>query len=137
MSETPTRPPGFNTRAISVSTAALSVERLITQFEITTSTDSAGSGTFSMIPLRKIAFEAPASAALARASASISSVMSSPNTTPVGPTRFADRITSIPPPEPRSSTISPSRSSATAVGLPQPSEASAAASGSSTRCSRS
>jgi len=55
----------------------------------------------------------------------------------VGPTRLADRITSIPPPEPRSSTVSPSCSSATAVGLPQPSEASVAASGSSPRCSAS
>ena len=35
----------------------------------------------------------------------------------------------MPPPEPRSSTVSPSCRSATAVGLPQPSEASAAASG--------
>ena len=34
---------------------------------------------------------------------------------------------SIPPPDPRSSTVSPSRSSATAVGLPQPSDASTAA----------
>jgi hypothetical protein len=39
------RPPGLSTRAISASTAALSVERLMTQFEITTSTESAGSGT--------------------------------------------------------------------------------------------
>src|SRR5439155_21470606 len=68
-------------------------------------------------------------------SASISSVMSSPYATPVGPTRFAERITSIPPPDPRSSTFSPSCSSATAVGLPHPSEASTAASGSSPRCS--
>src|SRR6266540_877460 len=34
---------------------------------------------------------------------------------PLGPTRLAERITSMPPPEPRSSTTSPSRSSATAV----------------------
>ena len=37
-----------------------------------------------------------------------------------GPTRWAESRTSMPPPEPRSSTVSPSRSSATAVGLPQP-----------------
>ena len=43
----------------------------------------------------------------------------------------------MPPPEPRSSTVSPSRSSATAVGLPHPSEASTAAPGSSERCSAS
>ena len=52
----------------------------------------------------------------------------------VGPTRRAERITSIPPPEPRSRTVSPSCKSATAVGLPQPSDASAAASGNSPRC---
>src|SRR5579872_1249671 len=75
---TPRRPPGFSTRAISVSTAALAVERLITQFEITTSTESAGSGICSIIPFKKCAFVTPASAALRRARASISSVMSSP-----------------------------------------------------------
>src|SRR5574337_1729485 len=35
----------------------------------------------------------------------------------------------MPPPEPRSSTVSPAFSSASAVGLPQPSEASSAVSG--------
>ena len=50
---------------------------------------------------------------------------------PVGPTRLADRSTSIPPPEPRSSTVSPGASSASAVGLPQPSEAATASTGSS------
>ncbi len=53
----------------------------------------------------------------------------------VGPTRLADRITSIPPPEPRSSTVSPSCNSATAVGLPHPRLASTAASGSWVRWS--
>jgi hypothetical protein len=110
---------------------------LITQFEITTSTESAGSGICSITPFRKWTFVTPVSAALRCASASISSVMSSPYATPVGPTRLADRITSMPPPEPRSSTVSPARSSATAVGLPHPSEASVAASGKSPRCSAS
>src|SRR5215471_385640 len=36
----------------------------------------------------------------------------------------------MPPPEPRSSTVSPDRSSASAVGLPQPSEAATASAGS-------
>src|SRR5437762_1231668 len=49
---------------------------------------------------------------------------------PVGPTRLADRSTSIPPPEPRSSTVSPGASSASAVGLPQPRDAATAAFGS-------
>src|SRR5262245_8668308 len=56
--------------------------------------------------------------------------MSSPYALPVGPTRRAESSTSIPPPEPRSSTVSPARSSARAVGLPQPSEAATAAAGS-------
>jgi len=121
----------LTTRPISARTAGLSVERLITQFEITTSTEAAGSGISSITPLRKIAFRMPASCALRRASSSISSVMSRPYAMPVGPTRFADRITSIPPPEPRSSTVSPSRSSATALGFPQPSETAVAPCGSS------
>jgi hypothetical protein len=75
---TPTRPPGFSTRAISVSTTGLSVERLITQFEITTSTESAGNGICSMIRFRKCTFVTPASRAFRCASASISSVISSP-----------------------------------------------------------
>ena len=49
---------------------------------------------------------------------------------PVGPTRRADSNTSMPPPDPRSRTISPSCSSVSAVGLPQPSDASTASAGS-------
>src|SRR5438270_13371213 len=56
--------------------------------------------------------------------------MSSPYALPVGPTRRADSSTSIPPPEPRSSTVSPGLSSARAVGLPQPRDARTAVSGS-------
>ena len=47
-SETAKRPPGRSTRAVSASTLRLSALRLITQFEITTSTDSSGSGISSM-----------------------------------------------------------------------------------------
>jgi hypothetical protein len=78
MSEIPIRPPGFSTRASSAKTAGLSTERLTTQFETTTSTDSVGSGTSSMSPRRKIALRTPASSAFRRARASISSVMSRP-----------------------------------------------------------
>src|SRR5882762_9314291 len=60
--------------------------------------------------------------------------MSRPYALPVSPTRRADSRTSIPPPEPRSSTRSPARSSATASGLPQPRLA-ASASGGSASCS--
>src|SRR5262249_44653781 len=42
---------------------------------------------------------------------------------PVGPTRRADRSTSMPPPEPRSRTTSPGWRSARAVGFPHPREA--------------
>src|SRR4051794_1476272 len=54
---------------------------------------------------------------------------------PVGPTRRADSRTSIPPPEPRSRTVSPSLNSASAVGLPQPSDASMASGGTASACS--
>src|SRR5581483_11388772 len=66
----------------------------------------------------------------ARASASISSVMSRPYALPVGPTRLAESSTSMPPPDPRSSTVCPGSSDISAVGLPQPSDAATAASGS-------
>ena len=59
-------------------TAGLSVERLITQFEMTTSIEPAGSGIASITPLRKWTLPTAASRALRCASASISSVMSSP-----------------------------------------------------------
>src|SRR5512135_3314405 len=55
--------------------------------------------------------------------------MSSPYALPVGPTRLAESSTSIPPPEPRSSTVSPGFNLASAVGLPQPNEARSAVSG--------
>jgi hypothetical protein len=97
MSLMPMRPPGRTTRAISVSTAALSVERLMTQLDMTTSTLLAGSGICSMTPLRKWTFATPASRAFCRARASISSVMSRPYAVPVGPTRRAERMTSMPP----------------------------------------
>src|SRR5579862_2792386 len=53
----------------------------------------------------------------------MSSVMSRPYAFPVGPTRFAESSTSIPPPDPRSSTVSPAFSCASAVGFPHPREA--------------
>src|SRR5277367_1215046 len=59
----------------------------------------------------------------------MSSVISRPYAFPDGPTRRAESSTSIPPPEPRSSTVSPARKSASAVGFPQPSEARSASAG--------
>src|SRR6476469_2553561 len=128
-SDTAKRPPGFSTRNASRSTASLSLDRLMTQFEMMTSTELAGSGMDSIVPLRNSTLVAPAFFWFSRASASISSVMSRPYALPVGPTRFADSNTSIPPPDPRSSTVWPGFNAASAVGLPQPSEASTAASG--------
>src|SRR5512141_3038757 len=60
--------------------------------------------------------------------------MSSPYALPVGPTRLADSSTSMPPPEPRSRTVSPGFNSASTVGFPQPSDAISAASGTSPAC---
>src|SRR5438105_3287606 len=130
-SDTANRPPGLSTRNASVSTRSLSPERLITQLEMMTSTLTSGSGMCSISPLRNSTLSMPALRWLSRASASISSVMSSPYALPVGPTRLADSSTSMPPPEPRSSTTSPGLSCASAVGLPQPSEAAMASLGSS------
>ncbi len=112
----------------------MSGERLTTQLEMITSTVPFGRGIASISPFRNSTLVTPASAALARASASISSVMSRPMARPAGPTRRAERSTSIPPPEPRSSTVCPSRSSTSAVGLPQPSEAATAPAGSAASC---
>jgi hypothetical protein len=77
-SETANRPPGLSTRAASRSTCGLSVDRLITQLESTTSTEPVGSGIASICPLSQRTFSTPALAWFARARSSISSVMSSP-----------------------------------------------------------
>src|SRR5260370_19993605 len=120
MSATAKRPPGRSTRNASMMTAPLSSARLMTQFEITTSTDSFGSGTLSMVPLRNVALLTPDRSRLAFASASISSVMSTPYAWPPGATRLAESNTSSPAPDPRSSTTCPGSSCASIVGLPQP-----------------
>ena len=79
MSLIPIRPPGLSTRAISVSTAALSIERLITQFEITTSTESGGQRDLLDHALEEVDVRRRRRRARScGASASISSVMSSP-----------------------------------------------------------
>src|SRR5215831_2667973 len=129
-SDTAKRPPGRRTRNASAKTRSLSADRLITQLEMMTSTELSGRGIASISPLRNSTLSTPAFFWFSRASASISSVMSSPYALPPGPTRLAESNTSIPPPEPRSSTVSPVRSSASAVGLPQPSDAATAAAGS-------
>jgi len=77
-SQTPSRPPGRSTRNASASTRGLSADKLMTQLEITTSTCPSGSGMSSMPPRRNSAFSAPAAAAFARASSTISGAASSP-----------------------------------------------------------
>src|SRR5208337_5082058 len=119
MSLTASRPPGFSTLAISRRTAVLSGARLITQFEITQSTDASGSGSLSMVARWYSMFASPDLAAFRRARTIISWVMSIPIALPVGPTLRAARSTSSPPPLPRSTSTSPSRRLATAVGFPQ------------------
>ena len=82
MSEMPRRPPGRSTRKLSAKTAGRSVDRLITQLEMITSTELSGSGIASIWPRRNSTFSAPAARALARARSSISSVMSRPYALP-------------------------------------------------------
>ena len=132
---TPILPPGRRTRAISAKTAALSAARLMTQLLMTTSTSASRTGRASIVPFRNSTLMMPASRAFASARSSISSVMSTPMARPASPTRRAERSTSMPPPDPRSRTVSPGRSSATAVGTPQPRDASTAASGREPRSS--
>ena len=129
MSEIARRPPGLRTRNASRNTAFLSGDRFTTQLEITTSTVLSERGMSSIVPSRNSTLLSPDSAWFLRASASISGVMSSPYAMPSGPTRGAESSTSMPPPEPRSSTISPSFRSASMVGLPHPSEAVTASAG--------
>src|SRR5207302_3522929 len=97
-------------------------------------TELSGSGICSISPFRNSALVSPLLRLFSSASASISSVMSRPYALPAGPTRRADSSTSMPPPDPRSSTVSPGFNSASAVGLPQPNEAFTAASGSADFC---
>ncbi len=118
MSLTASRPPGLRMRATSRNTAALSGARLMTQLEMTQSAEASGSGSRSMVAWWNSTFVAPALAAFARASSSISVVMSMPTALPVGPTFRAARSTSSPPPHPRSTTTSPGFRPAVAVGLP-------------------
>src|SRR6266481_1015178 len=136
-SETASRPPGLSTRKASRNTASLLAERLITQFEMITSTELSGNGMCSISPLKNSTFSAPALRLFSFASASISSVMSNPYAFPVGPTRFAESKTSMPPPEPKSRTTSPGFNLASRVGFPQPSEACSASPGICSFCAAS
>ena len=135
-SEMPIRPPGRSTRAISASALSFSGERLTTQFEMTTSTlplELAGvlDHALEEVGVRRLS---PHGRSRARARASRRSCRGRTRC-PMGPTRFAERSTSIPPPEPRSSTVSPAPSSTMATGLPHPRLAASVPSGSAERSS--
>ena len=65
MSETSICPPGRSTRAISANTRSFSGERLITQLEMTQSTEASSTGSSSMMPLRTSTLVKPAAATLA------------------------------------------------------------------------
>src|SRR6266853_1920119 len=58
-SEIANRPPGLSTRNASRNTLSLSPERLITQFEMITSTELSGSGIFSISPFRNSTLVTP------------------------------------------------------------------------------
>ncbi len=63
MSDMEIRPPGLSTRAISANTFRFSGERLMTQFDMTRSTEPDSTGRSSMSPSRTSTFERPAAAA--------------------------------------------------------------------------
>ncbi len=67
----PGRTSGLSTRSASRRTRSLSPERLVTQFEMITSTVLSGSAMFSISPFRNSTFSTPAARWLSRASASI------------------------------------------------------------------
>ena len=69
---------GQNVSGASAKTCRLSAERLITQFEMITSTEASGSGMCSISPLRNSTFVNPDLRWFSRARANISSVMSRP-----------------------------------------------------------
>ena len=118
------RPWSFRTRQISSNTRGLSGERFTTQFEVTRSTVFDSTGIFSRNPSRNSTTSYPSAAAtfglFSCATDSIRSVMSTPMALPVFPTNFAAMKTSMPAPEPRSTTVSPSRMPAVVMGEPQP-----------------
>jgi predicted ATPase len=87
MSANCSTPPGRRARCASANTRALSATRLSTPLLITTSAQLSSIGRSSRIPSRNSTLVAPICPATRRARSSISGVMSTPITQPVGPTR--------------------------------------------------
>src|SRR5208283_52841 len=117
MSETINRPLGDRTLKASSKTRFLFGDRLITQFEIMTSTELSAAGRFSISPSLNSTFVYFPFLAFALALSIISGVMSTPITLPLLPTLLAAKKQSKPAPAPKSRTVSPSFSDAIAVGL--------------------
>jgi hypothetical protein len=85
---------------------------LITPLEITTSKLASGNGRSSMLASTKSTCANPSRSRNPAALVSCSAVKSTPTTLPAGPTWTAAQNTSVPEPEPRSSTVSPGASAA-------------------------
>src|SRR6059036_2173553 len=120
-SEMTSRPPGLRIRNASANTAGLSGLRLMTQLLRTTSAYASGRGSFSMGARMNEELEMSRDAAVFEARETIIGVMSTPVALPAGPTRLLARNTSIPPPLPKSTTLSPGLSFACRTGFPLPS----------------
>src|SRR2546430_16911773 len=99
MSVIESRPPGLRTRNSSRMTLRLRKDRLMTPFEITTSTLASGSGMSSIRPSWH-AIRTPEAAACAAAVRHIVGLRSTPITRPVGPTCHAAMMLSSPAPLP-------------------------------------
>ena len=120
MSEIISLPFFFSTLNASSKTLFLFGDKFITQLDMTMSAVLSATGKFSISPRRNSTFLYPPFLQFSRALSSISVVMSTPITFPFGPTFFAVKKQSKPPPEPKSTTVSPSFSIANATGFPQP-----------------
>ena len=107
MSEMQNRPPGRSTRNISAKAGALSGSRFSTQLLTIASMLPLSTGRCSISPSRNSTLSNPSLRALARARAIMSGVISTPITRPSAPTSWRAMNTSLPAPEPRSSTVSP------------------------------
>ena len=116
--------PGFSTRNASRSTRSLSPERLITQFEMITSTELSGSGMCSISPFRNSTLLESALALVLLGDREhlvghVEAVGLAGRPDPPRGQQHVDAAAGA-----RSSTVSPGFNSARAVGLPQPSDAS-------------
>src|SRR5437879_6160093 len=117
-------------------TVRLRNDRLMTPFEMTTSTVASGSGMSSIRPSWH-AIRIPEAAACASALRHIVGLRSTPITRPVGPTCHAAMMLSSPAPLPRSSTVSPGWSRLRRCGLPTPANDATAPEGARSSQSRS